>query len=161
MHRQEWRQQSALHQQPVVHHVREPSPPRPPDHAVVRPCIQREKWRQRPYVYQCFSRSRQNPCNRYVPWLNEFHNRCDEKHGSWGQYGTEWACKSWLSGGKLITTKKTWFGHMFRTGNFRGSPDRCSAHPRVSEEPTCQVGDRRKVTVDLRPRSYWKAAGSQ
>lgn len=46
---------------------------------------------------------------------------CDEAHGSWGQFGTEWACKTWLSGGKLVTTKKTWFAHLFRTGNFRGS----------------------------------------
>ena len=45
----------------------------------------------------------------------------DEKHGSWGQFGTELACKTWLSGGKLITSKKTWFGHMFRTGNFKGA----------------------------------------
>ena len=45
----------------------------------------------------------------------------DENHGSWGQFGTELACKTWLSGGKLITSKKTWFGHMFRTGNFRGA----------------------------------------
>jgi hypothetical protein len=45
----------------------------------------------------------------------------DEAHGSWGQFGTEIACKSWLSGGKLITSKKTWFGHMFRTGNFKGA----------------------------------------
>jgi len=43
----------------------------------------------------------------------------DEKHGSWGQFGTEIACKTWLSGGKLITTRKTWFAHLFRTGNFR------------------------------------------
>lgn len=42
----------------------------------------------------------------------------DEGHGSWGQFGTEIACKSWLSGGKLITSKNTWFAHMFRTGNF-------------------------------------------
>jgi len=39
----------------------------------------------------------------------------DEKHGSWGQVGTEVACKSWLSGGKLMVNKKTWFAHMFRT----------------------------------------------
>lgn len=39
----------------------------------------------------------------------------DEKHGSWGQMGTELACKSWLSGGKLMVNKKTWFAHMFRT----------------------------------------------
>jgi len=54
---------------------------------------------------------------------------CDEAHGSWGQFGTEWACKSWLSGGKLITTRKTWFAHMFRTGNFRGSGHQGSAFP--------------------------------
>tara|TARA_Y100000034_G_C6896981_1_gene413759 strand:- start:1168 stop:2775 length:1608 start_codon:yes stop_codon:yes gene_type:complete len=39
----------------------------------------------------------------------------DEGHGSWGQVGTELACKSWLSGGKLLVNKKTWFSHMFRT----------------------------------------------
>ena len=33
----------------------------------------------------------------------------DEDHGSWGQMGTEIACKSWLSGGRLVTNKKTWF----------------------------------------------------
>lgn len=54
---------------------------------------------------------------------------CDEAHGSWGQFGTEWACKSWLSGGKLITTKKTWFAHLFRTGNFKGSGYNGSSFP--------------------------------
>lgn len=39
----------------------------------------------------------------------------DENHGSWGQMGTEIACKSWLSGGRLAVNKKTWFAHMFRT----------------------------------------------
>ncbi len=39
----------------------------------------------------------------------------DEEHGSWGQMGTEIACKSWLSGGKLLVNKKTWFSHLFRT----------------------------------------------
>jgi hypothetical protein len=40
---------------------------------------------------------------------------CDEGHGGWGQQGTEVACKTWLSGGRLICTTKTWFAHMFRT----------------------------------------------
>lgn len=40
---------------------------------------------------------------------------CDEKHGSWGQQGTEVACKTWLSGGKLVTNRKTWYSHLFRT----------------------------------------------
>lgn len=39
----------------------------------------------------------------------------DEAHGSWGQMGTEIGCKSWLSGGKLICNRKTYFSHMFRT----------------------------------------------
>jgi glycosyltransferase involved in cell wall biosynthesis len=42
----------------------------------------------------------------------------DEEHGSWGQFGTEIACKSWLSGGSLMTSKRTWYAHMFRTANF-------------------------------------------
>lgn len=40
---------------------------------------------------------------------------CDEGHGSWGQQGTEVACKTWLSGGRLVCNKRTWFSHMFRT----------------------------------------------
>jgi cephalosporin hydroxylase len=39
---------------------------------------------------------------------------CDESHGSWGQQGIEVACKAWLSGGKLMVNKKTWFAHWFR-----------------------------------------------
>jgi len=43
----------------------------------------------------------------------------DENHGSWGQLGTEISCKSWLSGGRQVVNKKTWFSHMFRTrGDF-------------------------------------------
>lgn len=42
-------------------------------------------------------------------------NISDEAHGSWGQQGTEIACKTWLSGGRLVTNRKTWYSHMFRT----------------------------------------------
>lgn len=42
-------------------------------------------------------------------------NICDEAHGSWGQQGTEVACKTWLSGGKVKVNHKTWYAHMFRT----------------------------------------------
>lgn len=41
----------------------------------------------------------------------------DENHGSWGQFGTEIACKSWLSGGRHVVNKKTWFAHLFRTNS--------------------------------------------
>ena len=40
---------------------------------------------------------------------------CDEKHGSWGQQGTEVAVKTHLSGGKVVCNKKTWYAHLFRT----------------------------------------------
>jgi len=39
----------------------------------------------------------------------------EEEWGSWGQQGTEISCKSWLSGGRVVVNKKTWFAHLFRT----------------------------------------------
>ena len=63
----------------------------------------------------------------------------DEAHGSWGQFGTEVACKSWLSGGRHIVNKRTWFAHLFRTqgGDFSfpyanpgSAVDRARAHSR-------------------------------
>lgn len=46
----------------------------------------------------------------------------DEAHGSWGQMGVEIACKSWLSGGRQVVNKNTWFAHMFRTQSGFGFP---------------------------------------
>jgi glycosyltransferase involved in cell wall biosynthesis len=40
---------------------------------------------------------------------------CDESWGSWGQQGTEVACKTWLSGGRVLCNLDTWYAHMFRT----------------------------------------------
>lgn len=42
-------------------------------------------------------------------------NICDESWGSWGQQGVEVAVKSWLSGGRVLVNKRTWYAHMFRT----------------------------------------------
>jgi len=44
-------------------------------------------------------------------------NVCDEEFGSWGQQGVEVAVKTWLSGGRVICNKRTWYAHMFRTQN--------------------------------------------
>lgn len=41
-------------------------------------------------------------------------NICDEAFGSWGQQGTEVACKTWLSGGRVLSTKRAYYGHQFR-----------------------------------------------
>ena len=40
---------------------------------------------------------------------------CDEEFGSWGSQGIEVAAKTWLSGGRVMVNKKTWYAHMFRT----------------------------------------------
>lgn len=48
--------------------------------------------------------------NKYWEWKIS-----DEAHGSWGQQGTEVACKTWLSGGRLVTNRKCWYSHLFRT----------------------------------------------
>ena len=41
-------------------------------------------------------------------------NICDESLPSWGSQGTEVACKTWLSGGRVLSTKKAYYGHQFR-----------------------------------------------
>ncbi len=42
-------------------------------------------------------------------------NICDEAFGSWGSQGIEVACKTWLSGGRVLVNHSTWYAHMFRT----------------------------------------------
>lgn len=40
---------------------------------------------------------------------------CDENSGSWGHQGSEVALKTWLSGGRVLCNRKTWYAHLFRT----------------------------------------------
>lgn len=42
-------------------------------------------------------------------------NICDEAFGSWGSQGIEVACKTWLSGGRVLVDHRTWYAHLFRT----------------------------------------------
>jgi hypothetical protein len=42
-------------------------------------------------------------------------NICDEEFGSWGSQGIEVACKTWLSGGRVVVNHDTWYAHLFRT----------------------------------------------
>lgn len=75
---------------------------------------------------------------------------CDEKHGSWGQQGVEVGCKTWLSGGRLVTNKKTWYAHMFRTqgGDF-GFP-----YP----NPGSKQEEARRYSRDLWLNNKWPLA---
>ncbi len=75
---------------------------------------------------------------------------CDENFGSWGQQGTEVACKTWLSGGRVVCNQKTWYAHMFRTqgGDF-GFP---------YKQEGKQVEHARKYSRDLFLENKWPLA---
>jgi glycosyltransferase involved in cell wall biosynthesis len=76
-------------------------------------------------------------------------NICDEGFGSWGQQGVEVACKTWLSGGKCIVYRDTWYAHMFRTqgGDF-GFP----------YENKANMKKLRETTKDLFTSNKWEGA---
>lgn len=78
----------------------------------------------------------------------------DERHGSWGQFGTELACKSWLSGGKMVTTTKTWIAHMFRTGNFGRNGESSWPYP-INQR---QIDAARKYSRNLWLNDKWPKA---
>ena len=73
----------------------------------------------------------------------------DEQHGSWGQMGVELACKSWLSGGRQIVNKRTWFSHLFRTQQGFGFP-----YPQSGR----QVENARKYSRDIWQNNKWPKA---
>jgi cephalosporin hydroxylase len=72
---------------------------------------------------------------------------CDESHGGWGSQGIEVACKAWLSGGRLVVNKNTWFAHWFR-GHI-GFPYPLSGRT---------VEDARKYSKDLWLNNKWEKA---
>lgn len=69
---------------------------------------------------------------------------------SWGQQGVEVACKTWLSGGRVIVNRKTWYAHMFRTrgGDF-GFP---------YSNPGSKVHENRERSRELFQRDNWPKA---
>jgi hypothetical protein len=75
-------------------------------------------------------------------------NICDESIGSWGSQGIEVACKTWLSGGKVVVNHKTWYAHMFRTqgGDFSFPYD----------NPGSKVQNAKKVVRELFYDNKWK-----
>jgi glycosyltransferase involved in cell wall biosynthesis len=71
----------------------------------------------------------------------------DEAGGIWGQFGVEIALKSWLSGGRHVVNKGTWFSHCFRTqGADFGFPYPLSGH---------QVDQARSYSKSLWLRDAW------
>jgi len=77
-------------------------------------------------------------------------NICDEEFGSWGQQGVEVACKTWLSGGRVVCNHDTWYAHMFRTqgGDF-GFPYR---------QKQSQIEHAREYSRELFMQDKWPQA---
>lgn len=75
---------------------------------------------------------------------------CSEDFSSWGQQGVEVACKTWLSGGKVMVNHKTWYAHMFRTqgGDF--------SFP--YEQRGSKVKENREKSKDLFVNNKWPKA---
>jgi hypothetical protein len=78
----------------------------------------------------------------------------DEDHGSWGQYGTELACKAWLSGGKMVTCLDTWIAHLFRTGNFGRNGESSWPYP-INQR---QIDSAREYSRNLWLEDKWPKA---
>lgn len=55
----------------------------------------------------CFMLTREKYFELDISSETDFH--------SWGQQGVEVACKTWLSGGRVMVNRNTWYAHMFRT----------------------------------------------
>ena len=74
----------------------------------------------------------------------------EEAFGSWGQQGVEVACKTWLSGGKVMVNHNTWYAHLFRTagGDF-GFP---------YKQDNKQVEHAREYSRHLFQRNNWPKA---
>lgn len=75
---------------------------------------------------------------------------CSEEFNSWGQQGVEVACKTWLSGGRVIVNMKTWYAHMFRT---RGGDFGFPYH-----NPQDKVNANRELSRELFQRDKWPQA---
>ena len=75
---------------------------------------------------------------------------CSENFHSWGQQGVEVACKTWLSGGRVMVNRKTWYAHMFRTqgGDF--------SFP--YENPQSLVVENREKSRELFAKNKWNKA---
>ena len=75
---------------------------------------------------------------------------CSEEFSSWGQQGVEVACKTWLSGGRILCNRTTWYAHLFRTqgGDF-GFP---------YENPESKIQANRELSRELFERDGWKKA---
>jgi hypothetical protein len=85
-------------------------------------------------------------CTREKYWELDI---CAEEFGSWGSQGLEVACKFWLSGGRVLVNRATWYAHMFRTKPIFSFPYELSGR---------QVQHAKRLAKDLFFNNKWPKA---
>ena len=75
---------------------------------------------------------------------------CSEDFHSWGQQGVEVACKTWLSGCRVLVNRRTWYAHMFRTQGGDFSFPYPNAMSKIKEN--------RELSRELFQRDKWPKA---
>lgn len=80
----------------------------------------------------------------------------DETLPSWGSQGIEVACKTWLSGGRVIVNHKTWYAHMFRTqgGDFGFPYDNPGKNVQKAKKQMRELFFDNKWDKQIRPLSW-------
>ena len=81
---------------------------------------------------------------------------CDEELGNWGNQGIEVACKTWLSGGKVLVNHRTWYAHMFRTqgGDFSFPYEQSGKHVSRTKHRVKDLFFQNKYEKQIRPLSW-------
>lgn len=79
-----------------------------------------------------------------------------EDLGSWGNQGLEVACKTWLSGGKVLVNHNTWYAHMFRTqgGDFGFPYHQSGKHVSRTKKRTWELFKDKKFNKQIYPVSW-------
>lgn len=80
----------------------------------------------------------------------------EETFGSWGSQGIEVACKTWLSGGRVVCNRKTWYAHMFRTqgGDFGFPYKQDGSKVQAAKKKAREVFFDNKFELQTRPLSW-------
>lgn len=93
-------------------------------------------------------------------------NLSDEAFGSWGNQGIELACKTWLSGGRVLVNHRTWYAHMFRTqgGDFSFPYKQRESKVRETKKKVWEFfingkWDRQKYPVNWLVEKFWPVPG--
>jgi hypothetical protein len=92
-------------------------------------------------------------CTRERYWTLKL---ADESWGGWGQQGTEVALKTWLSGGRVVVHKGTWYAHMFRTNDQLAFPwnrdlEETQGHQQRRARKACAQSYSKTIDGNTRP----------